>query len=73
MVPGPTNAPMLTKLGISTASLPMWAPARTTAPGTMRAPSLRKSSSSQPSNCSGTLSQNGAGPASISCMSLQRK
>jgi len=52
---------MLTKLGISTTSLPMWLPARTTAPGTTRTPSLRKSASSKSAKRAGTLSQNGAG------------
>jgi hypothetical protein len=46
MVPAPTCAPMLTKLGISTTSFAMWAPRRTIAPGTTRAPALRNAASS---------------------------
>ena len=38
----PTCAPMLTKLGISTTSLPKQLPRRATVPGTTRTPSLRK-------------------------------
>ena len=45
MVPSPTCAPMLMKLGISTTSLPRWAPRRATVPGTTRTPSLRNSAS----------------------------
>ena len=47
IVPAPTCAPMLTKLGISTTSLPMYVPRRTIAPGTTRAPSLRNCDSSK--------------------------
>ncbi len=42
MVPSPTRAPTLTKLGISTAPLAMKAERRTTAPGTARKPAARK-------------------------------
>ena len=73
IVPSPTCAPMLTKLGISTTSLPMCAPRRAIAPGTTRTPSLRKSASLNPSNRAGTLSQNGAGCASTNRISLTRK
>ena len=41
MVPSPTRAPTLTKLGIRTAPLAMKAERRTTAPGTARKPAAR--------------------------------
>ena len=52
---------MLTKLGISTTSLPKYVPRRAMAPGTTRTPSLRKSFSSNAPKRASTLSQNGAG------------
>ena len=74
MVFAPTCAPMLTKLGISTTFLPMYAPRRTMAPGTARNPAARKALSPQPVNFDGTLSNQFApcGPAMIS-LSLRRK
>ena len=60
IVPSPTWAPRLTKLGISTTPLLMKALRRTTAPGTARIPAARKRSASQPANLSGTLSKAGA-------------
>ncbi len=45
MVPSPTYAPMLVKLGISTTSRPKWAPRRAMAPGTTRTPAARNSAS----------------------------
>ena len=73
IVPSPTHAPMLTKLGISTTSLPTWQPRRAIAPGTTRTPSLRNFASSKPAKRAGTLSQNGAGSASTSCIDCVRK
>ena len=75
MVPSPTRAPTLTKLGISTAPLAMKAERRTIAPGTARKPAARNLASSQPRNLESTLSHQTAPPGapSISFMSLRRK
>src|SRR6476660_9046215 len=75
MVPSPTRAPTLTKLGNSTAPLAMKAERRTTAPGTARKPAARNLASSQPRNLESTLSHHTASPGapSISFMSLRRK
>ena len=75
MVPSPTRAPTLTKLGISTAPLAMKAERRTTAPGTARKPAARNLASSQPRNLESTLSHHTAssGAPEISFMSFRRK
>ena len=73
--PSPTYAPMLTKLGSSTAPLAICAPRRTMEPGTTRKPPARNSASVQPVNFSGTLSKAGAPaePYSITALSFRRK
>src|SRR3546814_13525308 len=75
VVPSPTQAPILAKLGISTAPLPMKAPRRTMAPGTARKPALVKSLASQPLNFDGTLSHQWAAPGApeMASMGLRRK
>src|ERR1700750_394477 len=71
IVPSPTRAPTLTKLGSSTAPLAMKADRRTTAPGTARKPAARNLASVQPTNLESTLSHHTAPPGApgISFMS----
>ena len=75
IVPSPTKAPMLTKLGISTTPLPIKAPRRTMAPGTARNSACAKRAASQPANLGGTLSHHIAppGPPGIASIGLSRK
>src|SRR5437868_2491846 len=74
MVPSPTRAPMLTKLGISTAPGATKAPRRTIAPGTERKPAAANSFSPQPANLDGTLSHQCAppGPPAMASIGLRR-
>src|SRR6185312_14491355 len=74
MVLRPTQAPTLTKLGISTTPGAIYADRRTTAPGTARNPASRNRFSPHPVNFSGTLSHTGAPPGpSIATESVRRK
>src|SRR6185503_7227597 len=75
IVPESTQAPRLTKDGISTTPGAMKAEWRTTQPGTARKPALRKRAALQPLNLESTLSHQAAlpGPPGITLMSLSRK
>ena len=66
---------MLTKEGISTTPLAIWADRRTMEPGTARKAALRQSSAVQPCHLEGTLSHQFAPPLEpeISYMSVRRK
>src|SRR5438270_9859119 len=71
MLPSPIRAPMLTKLGISTAPGAINEPRRTIAPGTARNAAASNSFSPQPANFDGTLSHQWAPPGAPDIASIE--